>query len=175
MKHRSATIGALHVSSPFGTAVIRYGEEPAPIQDIHLPAPEPAEAFGPFRAPDAVRRLADMLLGYFENFAMIPIRWDWLDLTGLTELQLRTLREVGDIPPGAVKSYGAVAEAIGRPRAARFVGATMAANRFPLLVPCHRVVRSDGGLGGFGGGIELKRSLLEQEARTAGEPPPFKP
>jgi len=72
------------------------------------------------------------------------------------------------IPFGTTTSYGAVAKAIGHPTAARAVGAANGANPIALIVPCHRVIGSDGTLTGYGGGLPLKRKLLEHEARVAG-------
>ena len=73
-----------------------------------------------------------------------------------------------DIPFGATTSYGAVARTIGHPKSARAVGAANGANPIALIVPCHRVIGSDGSLTGYGGGLPLKRKLLEHEARVAG-------
>jgi len=67
------------------------------------------------------------------------------------------------IPYGETRSYSWVAACVGKPRAARAVGQTMSRNPVPIVVPCHRVVNKDGGLGGFGGGVEMKRRLLELE------------
>jgi methylated-DNA-[protein]-cysteine S-methyltransferase len=75
-----------------------------------------------------------------------------------------------DIPFGTTTSYGAVARTIGYPNAARAVGAANGANPIALIVPCHRVIGSDGSLTGYGGGLPLKRKLLEHEARVAGIP-----
>lgn len=73
-----------------------------------------------------------------------------------------------DIPFGRTTSYGAVAKTIGHPNAARAVGAASGANPIALIVPCHRVIGNDGSLIGFGGGLPLKRKLLEHEARVSG-------
>jgi len=73
-----------------------------------------------------------------------------------------------DIPFGRTTSYGAIAKTIGHPAAARAVGAANGANPISLIVPCHRVIGSDGSLTGYGGGLPLKRKLLEHEARVAG-------
>jgi methylated-DNA-[protein]-cysteine S-methyltransferase len=70
------------------------------------------------------------------------------------------------IPRGYVSSYSALAACIGRPRAARAVGTALAGNPFPIIIPCHRTVRTDGSLGGFGGGLPMKRALLEMEGVT---------
>ena len=79
----------------------------------------------------------------------------------LPEYTQKVLQAVSQIPAGYVASYGAVAEAVGG--GARAVGNVMAANPFPLLVPCHRVVSSGMGLGGYGGGLDVKYNLLEHE------------
>ena len=73
-----------------------------------------------------------------------------------------------DIPYGTTTSYGAVAKSVGQPKAAREVGAANNANPIPLIVPCHRVIGADGSLVGYGGGLALKRKLLEHEARVCG-------
>ena len=67
------------------------------------------------------------------------------------------------IPRGETRSYAWIAKKIGKPRAARAVGAACGANPVPIIVPCHRVIASDGSLGGFGGGLPLKRRLLKLE------------
>jgi len=86
-------------------------------------------------------------------------------MAGLTPLQQLVLRATTDIPYGSVRSYKQIAEAIHRPRAYRFVGSTLAKNPFPILIPCHRVIRSDSSLGQFGGGTDLKRELIDLEAQ----------
>ncbi|HEY1877765.1 MAG TPA: methylated-DNA--[protein]-cysteine S-methyltransferase [Rhizomicrobium sp.] len=73
-----------------------------------------------------------------------------------------------EIPFGTTTSYGAVAKRIGAPKAARAVGAANGANPIALIVPCHRVIGADGSLTGYGGGLPLKRKLLEHEARVCG-------
>ncbi|TFG91432.1 MAG: MGMT family protein [Syntrophobacterales bacterium] len=77
--------------------------------------------------------------------------------------QKRVLLETMRIPWGRVTSYGALAEAIHAPGAARAVGSALAQNPFPLIIPCHRVVKSDGHAGQFGGGREMKKALLSLE------------
>lgn len=77
-------------------------------------------------------------------------------------------KALSDIPFGTTTSYGAIAKTIGHPTAARAVGAANGANPIALIVPCHRVIGSDGSLTGFGGGLPLKRKLLEHEARVCG-------
>lgn len=75
----------------------------------------------------------------------------------------RVLTKAAGIPRGFVMTYSGLAVSIGVPGGARAVGNALAWNPFPLIYPCHRVIRKDGSLGGFGGGLTLKRSLLEME------------
>jgi methylated-DNA-[protein]-cysteine S-methyltransferase len=74
------------------------------------------------------------------------------------------LRELNSgVPFGSVVAYGDLAGRVGAPGAAQAVGVAMGSNPLPVVVPCHRVVESDGGIGGFGGGLETKRKLLALE------------
>jgi methylated-DNA-[protein]-cysteine S-methyltransferase len=77
--------------------------------------------------------------------------------------QQQVLRAEHTVPRGRVTAYGRLAAAVGRPGAARAAGHALAANPFPLVIPCHRAVRSDGRLGGYQGGTRMKRALLEIE------------
>ena len=91
-----------------------------------------------------------------------------LDLSRGTAFQRRVWLAVRDIPYGETRSYGQIARQAGSPGAARAVGRAMATNPVPILVPCHRVIGSDGNLRGFGGGLDLKRRLLEMERALKG-------
>jgi len=82
-----------------------------------------------------------------------------LDLRG-TPFQIEVWNELLNIPYGETRSYGEIAVAVGRPRAARAVGAAIGANPLPIIVPCHRVIGKNGSLVGFGGGLRLKERLL---------------
>lgn len=108
---------------------------------------------------DAARLLAAYLTGEAVDFSVIDP-----DLEGMPDFVKRTLTMCRQIPRGRVITYGGLAAVVGAPRAARAVGGAMAVNPFALVIPCHRVVRSGGVLGGFGGGGQaMKRRLLEQE------------
>ena len=88
---------------------------------------------------------------------------DDLDFGVVQGFTRQALQACGQIPRGQVMSYGGLASSLGIPGGARAVGNAMAANPFPLMIPCHRVVRSDGSIGGFGGGVEVKKRLLRLE------------
>jgi len=86
-----------------------------------------------------------------------------LDWTGKTKFQKSVWRALLKIAPGKTKSYGEIARAVGRPKAVRAVGGACSANPVPVLVPCHRVLAANHKLGGYSGGLDRKRRLLERE------------
>ena len=86
-----------------------------------------------------------------------------LDMLSCGRFQRRVLSQVMGIPKGKVSTYRRLAEKSGASRGARAVGNALAMNPYPLIIPCHRVIRSDGSLGGFGGGLEMKKELLLME------------
>jgi methylated-DNA-[protein]-cysteine S-methyltransferase len=106
----------------------------------------------------AREELAAYFAGRLRDFT-VPLDWS---LTG--GFHARVLRELAaSVPFGATAGYQDLADRVGEPGAARAVGVAMGANPLPVVVPCHRVVASDGGIGGFGGGLETKRALLALE------------
>ncbi|WP_326599614.1 methylated-DNA--[protein]-cysteine S-methyltransferase [Streptomyces sp. NBC_01803] len=113
--------------------------------------------------PDPVlARAAAELTAYFEGgLRDFRLPLDWSLVSGFTGQVLREL--AATVPFGSVVGYRELAARVGDPGAARAVGAAMGANPLPVVVPCHRVVAADGGIGGFGGGLETKRALLALE------------
>lgn len=103
-------------------------------------------------------QIASLLAGDSVNISLSGLDWE-----GLGKFERRVLTTVHRIPRGRVMTYGGVAAVVGSAGGARAVGNVMAQNRFPLAIPCHRVIRSDRRLGGFGGGPAMKRALLERE------------
>lgn len=109
-------------------------------------------------------KAAELLTNYFNG---VPVDFDVeLDLAAGTPFQQRVWETALRIPYGQVESYGWIAGEIGKPNAVRAVGGAMGANPLAIIVPCHRVLRSDGGLGGYAGGLHWKRKLLAMERRT---------
>jgi methylated-DNA-[protein]-cysteine S-methyltransferase len=88
---------------------------------------------------------------------------DIVDFTLCSTFQQSVLRATYSIPRGSVSTYQRIAASLGIPKGARAVGNALANNPFPLIVPCHRVIRADRHIGGYGGGIEMKRALFERE------------
>ncbi len=88
-----------------------------------------------------------------------------VDVRG-TAFQERVWQELRRIPPGETRSYSEIAAAAGNPNAVRAAGSANGANHVPVLIPCHCVIRSDGSLGGYAYGLDIKRKLLAREART---------
>ena len=88
---------------------------------------------------------------------------DVLDWQNIHRFQERVLRIENRIPRGMVSTYGRLARKLGSARAARAVGTALARNPFPLVIPCHRAIRADGSLGGYAGGLRMKRELLQFE------------
>jgi len=158
--------------TPFGPIAVLWSVRPVSpgIDRILIPGPgRPVEATLRAEFPGAVSgscREIDTLAERLEaslNGADVPFPMDALRLDRCRAFQRAVLRADHAIPRGRVSTYGLLAARLDRPGAARAVGTALATNPFPLAIPCHRVIRSDGSLGGFGGGIEMKRSLLKRE------------
>lgn len=159
------------VPSQFGEiGLVRRSEEGQfPICRILLPERDRPMAeiiHGLF--PDAVpgRGRKDDLCRQLDGFLSgeaVAFRLDDLDFGGLSGFARRVLLADAEIPRGRVITYGRLAANVGISGGARAVGNVMAGNPFPLVIPCHRVVRSGGSLGGFGGGVEMKKALLRLE------------
>lgn len=147
-------------ASDRGVCLVELGDEDDAIAAVirgHFPEAEPAAAGGDFAR--LVGRVLHALAVPAEA-ATLP-----LDIRG-TAFQRLVWEKLREVPPDATTTYGALAAAIGRPTAARAVGTAVGKNPVAVAIPCHRVVRSDGGLGGFRWGLERKRALLEREENT---------
>ncbi|MDB4880049.1 MAG: methylated-DNA-[protein]-cysteine S-methyltransferase [Gemmatimonadetes bacterium] len=146
-----------------GICSVALGDDDAPLLEglrAELPGAELV------RAVDADDRLVDAVVAHVEGraaeLAELP-----LDVRA-TAFQWQVWRALQRIPEGATRSYQAVATELGRPTAARAVARACASNRIAVLIPCHRVVRGDGGLGGYRWGVARKAALLAREGGNAG-------
>jgi methylated-DNA-[protein]-cysteine S-methyltransferase len=111
------------------------------------------------------RRFGDLIKRYRAYFSGHQVDFlDKLDLNGATPFQCAVWQATRQIPYGQTRGYAWVAAAAGRPGAVRAAGQALARNPLPIIIPCHRVLASDGGLGGFSGGLEMKKLLLKLEA-----------
>lgn len=136
-------------ATPRGVSLIRAGS-----------VEKPATAAGRRLAEQARQELVEYLGGK-RAFFSVPV-----DLSEVPDFQRRVLETARTIPFGEARPYAWVAERIGHPRAVRAVGTALGRNPVPLILPCHRVWRSDGGLGGYLFGVEIKSRLLQLERTT---------
>ena len=154
-----------YLETPIGQLLLA-GEESA-LKLIAFPdgamrrSPEPGWIRSEKPFTEARRQLGEYFAGKRRAFDL-PIEPEG------TPFQLEVLRELRNIPYGSTASYGDVAKRLGRPRAARAVGAANGRNPLPIVIPCHRVVGSNGSLTGFGGGLATKQALLELEQHQPG-------
>jgi len=113
----------------------------------------------PGRLDEPRRELDDYFDGRRQEFDL-P-----LDRRLMSDFTQRVLSATATIPYGSVSTYGAVAREAGSPRGSRAAGNALGSNPMPIVIPCHRVLHADGGIGGYTGGLERKRTLLELESR----------
>jgi O-6-methylguanine DNA methyltransferase len=155
------------MASPLGALYVAAGPEGLCRLDFGISEADFLARLNPHarikRDPAALAPVVAQLQAYFtEERTLFELR---LDLQALTPFQQSVLQAAQRIPAGTVQTYGQVARAIGKPRASRAVGQALGRNPVPIVIPCHRVVASDGGLGGYsgGGGLDSKRWLLRLE------------
>jgi methylated-DNA-[protein]-cysteine S-methyltransferase len=139
------------------------------LKNVTFPQPSPRLAFEALDgeigyavwAPHSFAKIVPMFKQYFDGNSQefkCPIDIGWA-----TPFQRQVWQATRSIPYGETRSYGWVAEQIGKPAAVRAVGQALGKNPMPIVIPCHRVIGSDGGLHGFGGGLKMKRNLLRLE------------
>jgi len=155
---RAAAASGADVATELGAAGVP--STPAPIGDVAPAFVLPPQA--PRLSADAVlaaarRQLTEYFAGRRRTF-VLP-----LSVTG-TEFECRVWEALSEVAYGATVTYGQLARSIGKPGAARAVGAALGRNPLAVVVPCHRGVATGGGLGGFAGGLARKRLLLEGES-----------
>jgi methylated-DNA-[protein]-cysteine S-methyltransferase len=154
--------------SPFGPLLL--AATPKGLVKLSLPGHDPEEALedlaarisprlleAPARLDEARRELDLYFEGKLTEFDL-PLDWQLS-----RDFRRRALRAIDRIPYGKTRSYTEIARSAGNERAVRAAGTACGANPIPIVVPCHRVLRSSGGLGGYGGGLPMKEALLELE------------
>ncbi|MDQ3102774.1 MAG: methylated-DNA--[protein]-cysteine S-methyltransferase [Actinomycetota bacterium] len=148
----------LAVATPAGLVQLGYPTTPRDEMLSELArriSPRLLEA--PARLDPVRRELDEYFAGRRREF---DLDLDWQLTSGFTR---KVLRETAVIPFGETRTYMQMAASAGSPKAHRAAGSALGANPIPIVVPCHRVLRSGGGLGGYGGGLDVKRELLELE------------
>ena len=148
-----------------GVCFAQFGDDCDVLQD-QLKSEFPKARLTPFDAAGThhLERWIDALNAYMQNLQPRPDLP--LDLKG-TAFQVKVWEFLLSLKDGEVVSYSEVAAAIDNPKAVRAAASACASNKIAVLVPCHRILRSDGGLGGYRWGLERKRSLLDAERRRA--------
>jgi methylated-DNA-[protein]-cysteine S-methyltransferase len=160
------------VPSVFGTLGLVWQRTDAgpKVRRVLLPDEQtPAQRVVSLAFPDARRlscpaiaELGEQMRRFLEGDA-VHFELSIAALEGCSEFQRKVLLAEHAIPRGWVSTYGKIARSLGSPGGARAVGGALARNPFPLIIPCHRAIRSDGQLGGFQGGLKMTRALLELE------------
>jgi methylated-DNA-[protein]-cysteine S-methyltransferase len=154
------------IPSRFGDVTLIWRQdEPGPrVIEILLPSRQGRlDRFAAIPARhEAIDHLCEALHDYLEG-EPVELPTSDLDWERCSSFQRSVLVAERTVPRGRVTTYGALAARVGKPKAARAAGTALAHNPFPIIVPCHRTLRSDGTLGGFGGGLPMKRALLEME------------
>jgi methylated-DNA-[protein]-cysteine S-methyltransferase len=161
----TSTTAMATFETELGRCAVRWND--AGITGVLLPLrsgrPGPAIEDG-VRVPpyvrEAIEGMVAVMAGQARDLRAIPI-----DDRGVDDFRRAVYAATREIRPGATETYGGIARAIGRPDTARDVGAALARNPTPIIVPCHRVVAADGALTGFSapGGLDTKRRMLELE------------
>ena len=150
--------------------VWEYRNKKAKIRRIYLPASKSkllSQIRGDFPAikqPECkIKNGADRLIAELYKGKKGKVILSMMDMEKLRAFQRQVLQQACRISRGKVATYSGLAEKVGKPGAARAVGTVMANNPFPIMIPCHRVIRADGTLGGFGGGLKMKKKMLKSE------------
>lgn len=124
----------------------------------------PQKLKSPLTKPTGVvKKAVDWLDNFFKSKNKKPFPMELMDLGLKTPFQKKVLTELWKLPKGQIETYKGLARRAGSSRAARAVGTVMKNNPLPLMIPCHRVIASDGGLGGFASGVSVKKKLLVLE------------
>jgi O-6-methylguanine DNA methyltransferase len=179
----SAALAAVAPADPVGQVVTSWVRVPGPAGELYVAfAPQGVRYVSPvaggwdrfrtgfaarFAAPLAPRCAEEPPAGLLEALRTGDGRGLAVDLSGCSEFDRAVLAAALRIPRGQTRSYAWVAREAGHPRAVRATGSALGRNPVAVLIPCHRVIRSDGGPGGYGFGLPMKAALLEAERACA--------
>ena len=165
-------------SSVFDTFTIVWKETGSEllIQRIFLSDPEHTSEFKALKSFPQIKSgsslpitsLGDKIQRFLKG-EIVRFDLGLLDFTRCSDIQKRVLLVEYDIPKGWISTYKRIANKSGIPNGARAVGNSLARNPFPIIIPCHRAIKTNGELGGFQGGFDMKRTLLEMEGITFSE------
>jgi methylated-DNA-[protein]-cysteine S-methyltransferase len=159
-------------NTPYGHIVILWSMEDYStiIRNVFIPRPDMTaedqvleiyQDFHELSCPE-IDELANSIHKFLKGEDIV-FSLDMLDLNNCSLFQKSVLKALNDIPKGKVSSYHLLAKYLGNEKGARAVGNVLSCNPFPIIIPCHRVIRSDGTLGGFQGGLNMKKALLKNE------------
>ena len=146
-------------NSPVGTLYL--AEDDGFVTDVSTTCPSGAEAGETAVLGTLARQLGEYFSGTRRSFDEIPAA------PGGTAFQRQVYAELTNVPYGQTRTYGQIARAVGRSNAFRAVGQANHRNPIWILIPCHRIIGADGSLTGYGGGMEMKKFLLELERKSA--------
>jgi O-6-methylguanine DNA methyltransferase len=160
----ASPVGPLMIaSSDKGVCEIAFGDNETEAQFLHHLR---TRGFRPVPNQTAIAAVAEQLSEYFKgerNHFEVP-----LDVSGVSPFTQEVLKATTEVPFGHLTSYRGIAERIGKPAATRAVGNALGRNPIPVIIPCHRIVRSDSSLGGYTGGVRIKERLLTIEGVLLG-------
>ena len=170
-RHASSVYGYTLESSPFGPVAFVWQETKDELKVIRIFLPGERDAVEAVRGEfpraalgvrRAVRELGERVRAFLEG-ELVDFELNIVALEQCSGFQRKVLLAEYSIPRGWVSTYGKVGRCVGVERGARAVGRALANNPFPIVIPCHRTIRANGVLGGFQGGVRMKRALLEHE------------
>lgn len=163
VKLEGINIEHIIIQTAMGKIALYYQRKPFKVWRTEFPGIHPFDHESPQNNLFSELSFVVNLIQDYFNGVPFDTPWKILELGSLTRLQQDVLAKTAQIPFGTVTTYRQVALSVNRPKACRFVGNTLAINPFPILIPCHRVIRSDGKIGKFGGGTPLKNWLINME------------
>ena len=164
------------IPSPYGPLGLAWREEDTGARVVRIYLPNQWTALGVAERelmsapaiPGAIAALVERIRRFLDGQA-VELSTELLALRVCSAFQRKVLLAEHGVPRGWVTTYGRLAAYVGLPGGARAAGGALAANPFPIVIPCHRAICSDGRLGGYQGGLAMKRALLEQEGVTIDE------